>query len=65
MQIPRMTVLLMVDQQRERGAHCLQSILAQSNIDEIEILLYDNAAETNGPLAGSEHPSVRVLAISP
>ena len=53
----------MVDGQRERGARCLQSILSQSIIDEMEVLVFDFAPPEVPPLRGSEHPSVRVVRV--
>lgn len=61
MQIPQMSVVLIVGKQRGRAARCLQSILAQSNIDQLEVLLLDNEMEREAPLAGSDHPCVRAM----
>jgi len=58
---PDMSVVLLVDQERERGARCLRSVLAQSIVDRLEVLLVDLAGPDAGPLAGSDHPRVRVL----
>ena len=58
---PAVSVIVMVDGQRERGARCLQSILSQSIIDEMEVLLLDFAPPDTPPMRGSEHPSVRVV----
>ncbi|HYO88766.1 MAG TPA: glycosyltransferase [Candidatus Limnocylindrales bacterium] len=56
-----MTVVLMVDRQRERGARALKSILAQTALDRLCVLLYDFAADVLPPIAGSEHPAVTVV----
>lgn len=56
-----MSVVLVVDQQRERGARCLRSVLEQSIVDRLEVLLVDLAAPDAGPLRGSDDPRVRVL----
>jgi hypothetical protein len=55
-----MSVILMVDRERERGARCLRSILGQSIIDRLEVLLID-LAPAAASLAGSDHPRVEVL----
>ncbi|MGH9361855.1 MAG: glycosyltransferase family 2 protein, partial [Thermoanaerobaculia bacterium] len=61
----RMSVVLLVDQQRERGARCLSSVLAQSIVDRLEVLLLDLGGAAAGPLPGSEHPRVCVLRLPP
>jgi hypothetical protein len=58
---PELAVVLMVDQQRARGALALQSILAQSMIAEMEVLLFDRAHAERGPLPGADHPQVRLF----
>lgn len=58
---PDMSVVLLVDQERERGARCLGSVLAQSIVDRLEVLLIDLAGPEGGALPGSDHPRVRVL----
>ena len=64
MDSPDLSVVVLVDEERERGARCLQSILQQANVDRLEVLLVDVAHDTSEPLPGSEHPSVRVLNFS-
>ena len=54
-----MTVILMVDRRRERGARALRSLLEQSCIGQLEVLLIDLAGRQAKPLAGSDHPAVR------
>src|SRR5688572_7880755 len=54
-----LSVILMVDQQRQRSANALRCLLEQTLIDELDILLVDfSQAE---PLPGSHHPSVRLF----
>lgn len=59
---PELSVVLITDQQRERGAGALASLLAQSEIDRLEIILIDLGSGEREPIAGSDHPSVRVHA---
>jgi hypothetical protein len=61
--LKRMTVVLVVGTLRERGEGALQSIIAQDCIDELEVLLIDVDRDHAAPLAGSEHPSVRTIAM--
>lgn len=58
---PSLSVILIIGDQRFRDAVALGCLLAQQNIDEIEILLLDWGAAGTPPLAGSEHPAVRTL----
>ncbi len=64
MSTPEMTVVLMVDQRRQRAARSLGSVLAQTAIDRLEILLYDFAHGSKPPVAGSDHPAVTVIPAS-
>ena len=57
----RMSVILMVDRQRARGARALRSLLAQSTGEAVEVLLLDFGWREHPSLPGCEHPSVRVL----
>jgi hypothetical protein len=56
-----MSVILMVDRQRTRGARALGSLLPQSTEGSLEVLLLDFGWREHPPLVGCEHPSVRVL----
>jgi hypothetical protein len=56
-----MTVVLMVDRQRARGARALSTVLAQTAIDRLAVLLYDFAHGALPPLKGSDHPAVTVI----
>jgi len=58
---PRMSVIVLVGQERARGERCLRSLLGQANVDRLEILLVDVGATGAGPLPGSDHPRVRLL----
>jgi len=51
----------MVDTQRERGEKCLQSILGQNIINDMEVLLLDFAPPTMPLLRTSHHPAVRLV----
>lgn len=60
-QQPRITVIVTVDAQRERGARCLASVLAQSVGDALEVLLVDVGTPGRATVAGSDDPRVRIL----
>ena len=51
--------------QRERERRALQSLLEQSAIDRMEILLYDLGPTDCPPLPGSDHPRVRLTRRTP
>jgi GT2 family glycosyltransferase len=55
---PDLTVVLVIGDQRERERRALQSLLQQSAIDRMEILLYDLGPADCPPLPGSEHRRV-------
>lgn len=57
---PELSVILVVGSQRERDAAALRSLIEQSIIDRMEILLYDLGPENCSPLPGSDHPRVRM-----
>ena len=57
---PELSVILVVDGQRERAAAALRSLLEQSPVDRMEILLFDLGPEGCRPLPNSDHPSVRM-----
>jgi hypothetical protein len=46
--------------QRKRAAAALQSLLEQSIVDRMEILLFDLGPENGVTLSGSDHPAVRM-----
>lgn len=56
-----MSVILVVDGQRARGARALRSLIQQPTADALEVLLLDAGWRDHGPLDGCDHPSVRVL----
>src|SRR5258706_1299428 len=59
---PMTSVILIVGDQRARAALALRSLLAQSGIEEAEIILFDYGSRPDmPPLPGSEHPQVRVI----
>ena len=62
---PALTVVLAVGGQRERAANALRSLLDQSVIDQMEILLFDLGPETCSPLPGSDHPRVKMSRSGP
>src|SRR5688572_8422869 len=62
---PRMSVVLLVGGQRARGARALRSVIEQSPVDALEVLLLDLGWRDHAPLDGSDHPGVRVLRLDP
>ena len=58
---PDLTVVLMVDSQRERAEWALQSVLSQRFCGRLEVLLFDFGHNEQPPLTGSNHSDVRVL----
>ena len=58
---PALSVVVLVDRQRARGAKALASVLEQDLIQQIEILLLDLASRDAPSLPGADHPSVRVI----
>ncbi|MFN8380123.1 MAG: hypothetical protein U0452_15790 [Anaerolineae bacterium] len=58
---PEMTVVLMVDQRRARAERALRSVVAQSAISRLAVLLFDFGHSAHEPLPGSDHSSVRVI----
>ena len=62
---PALSVVLVVGDLRSRAEECLRSILRQESADRIEVLLFDVAKPTAKTVAGSDHPSVRVISLPP
>ena len=56
-----LSVVLVVGEKRRNAVYALQSILQQSLINRIEVLVVDCGDADITPLPGSDHPSVRVL----
>lgn len=56
-----MTVVLMIDRRRSRAERVLRSVLEQSAIDRLEILLFDFGYRACPPLPGSDHPAVTII----
>jgi len=57
---PWLTVVIIVGPHRERSAAALASVLSQSIANHLEVVLIDCADASTRPLAGSDHPAVRV-----
>jgi hypothetical protein len=55
------SVGLIVGQRRERAVRCLETLVSQSVVDRMEILLFDIARDRHDPLPGSNHPQVRIV----
>lgn len=64
-QAPELSVILVIGGQRERERRALQSLLEQSAIDRMEILLYDLGPADCPPLPGSDHPRIRLTRKTP
>lgn len=62
---PALSVVLVVGDLRSRAEECLRSILRQESAGRIEVLLFDVARPNAEAVAGSDHPSVRVIALAP
>jgi GT2 family glycosyltransferase len=62
---PALAIILVVAGQRERAARALHSVLGQSAIDQIEVLLFDCAPDHCAPLPGSDHGRVKMERLSP
>ncbi|MBN1667849.1 MAG: glycosyltransferase [Anaerolineales bacterium] len=62
---PEITFILVIGEQRQRGVECLRSLLGQSQVERMEILIVDSSPAGTPDLAGSQHPAVRVLRLPP
>jgi hypothetical protein len=62
---PELTTILVVGERRDRGAGALASVLAQSAIGRMEVLLLDLGPDGVPPVAGSDHPAVRTVKMPP
>lgn len=62
---PELSVILVVGGQRKRAAAALRSLLEQSAIDRMEVLLFDLGPEESPPLAGSDDDRVRITRYTP
>ncbi len=62
---PMISIIIIIGERRERAAGCLESVLAQPNIENAEVIIYDCGAEGLETLKGSEHPSVIVKQVGP
>lgn len=62
---PALSVVLVVGDLRTRAEECLRTILRQESADRIEVLLFNLAKPTAETVAGSDHPSVRVISLPP
>src|SRR5947208_16143011 len=60
-----LSVILVVGERRDRAVDALRSLLSQSAVDRMEILLCDLAPGDPPPLPGSDHPAVRRLRFAP
>jgi hypothetical protein len=58
---PKLSVVFMIDSQRQRAEWALRAVLEQELDAPFEVLLFDFAAGHEPPIAGSDHPAVRVM----
>lgn len=56
-----LSVVLMADRRRRRAERVLRSVLDQSVIDRLEVLLFDFGHQACPPVPGSDHPAVTVI----
>ena len=59
---PALSVVLLVGPHRERSSRALRSLLDQSIVDQMEVLVLDPEVENHPPLPGSDHPAVKTIA---
>lgn len=62
---PELSVILVISGQRERAAQALGSVLSQTPIDRMEVLLFDLGPEAAMPIQGSDHPRVKLTRSGP
>jgi hypothetical protein len=60
-----LSVILVLGERRDRAAGALRSLLAQSVVGRMEVLLFDLAPGEPPPLPGSDHPAVRCVRLPP
>ncbi len=63
--LPLLSAILIIGNQRERARLMLKSVLAQSLIDQMEVLLLDCGAPGAAPVPGSDYPRVRTIRLNP
>lgn len=56
-----LSFVLVAGDQRERAGHALSSILGQEGIEKAEVLVFDIGPAGCSPVAGCDHPAVRLL----
>jgi hypothetical protein len=63
--VPALSIVLVLGARRDRAAGALLSLLTQSVVDRMEVLLFDLAPGEPPPLPGSDHPAVRLFRLPP
>lgn len=58
---PAATIVIIIDKHRDRAELSLGSVLKQTNIADLEILLVDLSKPDTPPVPGSDHENVRVV----
>jgi len=62
---PELSVVLVVGALRSRAEECLRSVLRDEASHRVEVLVMDLAPANTPPLVAANHPSVRIVAVSP
>ncbi len=60
--VPALTVVVVVGPLRERAGGCLEALLSQDAVADLEVLLVDTAPDAP-PVPGADHAAVRVLPV--
>ncbi len=60
-EVPALSVIVQVGGERQRSTSCLDSLLRQTLIQQMEILVVDYGLADHSPLVGSDHPSVKLI----
>ena len=58
---PKVTIAMVVGNQRKRAVRALNSVLVQPEVDQAELILLDAGTSDSKPLVGSDHPAVRTI----
>ncbi len=61
---PALSVAIAIDRERDRAAIALESVLSQSIISRLEVLILDAGHARFSPIRGAAHPAVRVLPVT-
>ena len=62
---PAISIIIIIGEQRDRAKGCLESVLAQPNIENAEIIIYDCGIAGSKNIINSRHPNVIIKHIGP